>query len=191
MNADDLVAETWRTGPDSAGSGRAGTPGRAPPRSQTAPNERNSSGRQHTSRHAVGQEAHHRRYAPHPPQAGYCDRNGLGRRRRRGAQPGRCSDLAARRRWVHDRQLNVSQPGTRRAKGNIVSRLIDRIINRVTPKATASACSSENYCDGKNLLNRFCCPTTGCQFTVIGHCEPLSCRMNRAVALPPPDLLTP
>jgi hypothetical protein len=51
-----------------------------------------------------------------------------------------------------------------------MSRLIDRIIDRVAPKATASACTSINYCAGKNLINRFCCPQTGCTFTVIGRC---------------------
>lgn len=57
-------------------------------------------------------------------------------------------------------------------KGDIMIRLIDRIIDRVVPKATASACSSINYCAGKNLINRFCCPQTGCTFTVIGRCGP-------------------
>jgi hypothetical protein len=51
-----------------------------------------------------------------------------------------------------------------------MSRLIDRIIDRVAPKATASACSSTNFCSGRNFLNRFCCPQTGCTTTVIGFC---------------------
>lgn len=51
-----------------------------------------------------------------------------------------------------------------------MSRLIDRFIERVAPKATASACSSEYYCAGRNLIYRFCCPIGGCTFTVVGYC---------------------
>ena len=53
-----------------------------------------------------------------------------------------------------------------------MSRLIDRIIERVAPKATASACSSTNICNPAGrptlgLYNRFCCPQTGCQWTLL------------------------
>jgi hypothetical protein len=52
-----------------------------------------------------------------------------------------------------------------------VTRLIDLVVGRIAPRVTASACSGSYYCDPPGLSSgywfRFCCPQTGCDWTLI------------------------
>jgi hypothetical protein len=46
-------------------------------------------------------------------------------------------------------------------------RIVDRLLERIVPKATASACSGRDICLGGITFWRYCCPTTGCEYTYI------------------------